>query len=139
MNAPKESPYFPLSVELNYSYSMGELKPYFDALSESRALASTCPQCGKTDFPPRLICDKDQTSTKWTEIEGTGRIIEFTEGKDAHGEKVCFALIRMESASNLCLGRLVGEDFEVGDLVRIQTQDSDSPHPAQKLAFSKFQ
>ena len=37
--------YFPLKVELDYSYSLGDLKPYFDALLEGRALASECPEC----------------------------------------------------------------------------------------------
>ena len=137
MNMPTDSPYFPLNVELNYSYSLGELKPYFDALVDSRALASTCPSCGKTDFPPRLICDEDQAATEWTEIEGSGQIVEFTQGKDAQGKYVCFALIKMNGASNLCLGRLVGENFEIGDLVRIQALDSVVQHPAQNLAFVK--
>ena len=135
---PDQSPYFPLKVELDYSYSLGELKPYFDALAESRALGSICPKCDKVSFPPRILCDDGQTETEWKELDGTGKIIEFTTGKDANGEYVSFALIQMNEASNLCLGRLQDAGLNIGDQVRIHALEMDVAHPAQRVVFKKY-
>ena len=127
--------YLDLKLELDYSYALGGLKPYFDALSEGRALASKCPECGTISFPPRLICANDQTETQWMELDGTGVIVESTSGQDANGEDVCFALIQMDGADNRCLGRLVGGDSDVGDRVRLQAATSNGVHPAQNAVF----
>ena len=132
------SNYFPLKVELEYSYSLGALKPYFDALVESRALASSCPNCGKVSFPPRIVCDDDQTKTEWIELAGVGEIIEFSAGKDANGESAAFALIQMSGASNYCLGRLEEHDLNVGDKVQIHALDLENAHPAQRVVFKRM-
>ncbi len=132
------SNYFSLKVELDYTYSLGALKPYFDALVEARALASNCPACGTVKFPPRIICDDDQSKTDWIELNGTGEIIEFSTGKDANGNSVAFALIQMEGASNLCLGRLEEQDLNVGDLVQIHASDLEHTHPAQRVVFKRI-
>ena len=132
------SNYFPLKVELEYSYSLGALKPYFDALVESRALASRCSKCGKVSFPPRIVCDDDQTKTEWIELAGSGEIIEFSTGKDANGERAAFALIQMSGASNYCLGRLEELDLDVGDNVRIHALDMENTHPAQRVVFKRM-
>ena len=127
--------YFPLKLELDYSYSLGDLKPYFDALREGKALASRCPKCGKTGFPPRLICDDDHTSTEWQELEGTGCIVEMTTGKDANGECASFALIRMDGADNCALGRLKGDNLKKGDRVRLEVKNPNAEHPAQSTVY----
>lgn len=132
------SNYFALKVELDYTYSLGALKPYFDALVESRALASNCPACGKVNFPPRIVCDDDQTKTDWIELNGTGEIIEFSTGKDANGERIAFALIQMNGASNLCLGRLGQQELQVGDQVQIHALDLEDTHPAHRVVFKRI-
>ncbi len=132
------SNYFSLKVELDYTYSLGALKPYFDALVETRALGSNCPTCGKVNFPPRIVCDNDRTDTEWIELNGTGEIIEFSTGRDANGERVVFALIQMNGASNYCLGRLEERDLQVGDLVQINTSGLESAHPAQRVVFKRI-
>ncbi len=123
--------YFPLKVELDYSYSLGDLKPYFDALQEGRALASECPECREVKFPPRLQCDKDGKMAGWKELTGLGTVKRITAGRNE-----TLALIAMDGADNLCLGRLVGKDLVVGDRVRLERIDAtDIQHPAQCAVF----
>ena len=100
-------------------------------------MASVCPKCGKVNFPPRLLCDEDQTESEWKELDSIGRIVELTAGKDARGDSVCFALVRMNEASNLCLARLDGDDFDVGDEVRIHALELANSHPTQNVIFRR--
>ena len=118
--------YFPLKVELDYSYSFGALDQYFKALAEGRALGTFCPRCGRTSFPPKLICDVDHSHTEWRELEGTGVVRELTAGVDAHGQESQFALIAMDGADNLSLGRLRGSQFNTGDRIVIDVEDPNA-------------
>ncbi|MDE0310210.1 MAG: zinc ribbon domain-containing protein [Acidiferrobacterales bacterium] len=129
------SNYFSLKVELDYTYSLGALKPYFDALADARALASSCPACGKVNFPPRIVCGDDWSETDWIELNGTGEVVEFTAGRGTNGNSVAFALIQMKGADNLCLGRCEEQDVKVGNLVQIHTLDLPQSHPAQQVIF----
>ena len=123
--------YFPLKVELDYSYSLGGLKPYFDALQEGRALASECPECREVKFPPRLQCNKDGNEAGWKELTGLGTVKRITAGRNE-----TLAQIAMDGADNLCLGKLDGNDFVVGDRVRLESIDvNDIQHPAQCAVF----
>ena len=127
--------YFPLKVELDYSYSFGALDQYFKALAEGRALGTFCPKCGRTSFPPKLICDIDHSHTEWRELEGTGVVRELTAGVDAHGQETQFALIAMDGADNLSLGRLKGSQFNTGDRIMIDVENPNASHPAQCAVF----
>ena len=131
--------YFPLKVELDYSYSFGALDRYFKALAEGRALGTFCPRCGRTSFPPKIICDIDHCHTEWRELEGTGAIRELTTGVDAHGQETQFALIAMDGADNLSLGRLRGSQFNTGDRIVIDVEDPNAPHPAQCAVFRRIE
>ena len=131
--------YFPLKVELNYSYSFGALDKYFKALAEGRAFGTFCPKCGRTSFPPKLICDVDHSHTEWRELEGTGVVRELTAGVDAHGQESQFALIAMDGADNLSLGRLRGSQFNTGDRIVIDVEDPNAPHPAQCAVFRRIE
>ncbi len=123
--------YFPLKVELDYSYSLGDLKPYFDALQEGRALASECPECREVKFPPRLQCDRDRNMAGWKELTGLGTVKRITTGRNE-----TLAQIAMDGANNLCLVRLDGKDLVVGDRVRLERIDAtDIEHPAQCAVF----
>ena len=130
----EESPYFPLKVELNYDYSLGDLKPYFDALRIGRALASRCPECGRVSFPPRLVCHLDQAPSTWQELTGCGSIHLLSVGREA-----TFAQITMDGADNLCLGRLEGNQFKKGDRVRLDVvKDIAIDHPAKCAVFRRI-
>ena len=119
--------YFSLKVEFDYDYSLGELRPYFDALLEGRALGSRCPQCERVNFPPRLSCNFDRQFAAWHELSGEGTIIQLTVGKEG-----VFAEIAMDGADNYCLGRLSGTNFCPGDRVVLNVSEEASiRHPAQ--------
>lgn len=123
--------YFPLKVELDYSYSLGDLKPYFDALQEGRALASQCPECREVNFPPRLQCGKDGNVAGWKELTGLGTVKRITAGRNES-----LAQIEMDGTDNLCLGRLEGKDLIVGDRVKLHRIDAnDIQHPSQCAVF----
>ena len=130
--------YFPLSVKFEYEYSLGELKPYFDALQKGIAIASKCPKCGTVSFPPRLICAQDHHTTTLIKLQGTGQIKCVTNGKDADGKDVSFALISMDGADNLSLGRVSGEEIIDGDRVQLGICDLDAIHPVQCALFFKI-
>ncbi len=123
--------YFPLSVEFEYNYSLGQLKPYFDALLTGRALASHCPECGRVNFPPRLTCEFDQSKSTWLRLTGRGTIWHVSVGRSQ-----TLAHIKMDGADNLYLGRLDGKNFKAGDRVRLEVdQNIQAVHPAQSAIF----
>lgn len=124
--------YIPIRIILDYSYSLGELKPYFDTLRNGEALGSKCPECQKVHFPPRLICEDDGTSTEWHQLEGTGTITEITT--QANGES--FALIAMDGASNKALGHLTQSSVKPGDRVKITQYDPEAEHPANCVVYT---
>lgn len=130
--------YFPLSIEFEYEYSLGELKPYFDALKKGIAVASKCPTCGTVSFPPRLTCDQNRHTTTLIELRGTGHIKSVTKGKDVHGKTIIFALISMDGADNLSLGRVSGDEISIGDKVRLGVSDLECVHPVQRALFFKI-
>lgn len=129
--------YFPLRIELDYAYSLGELAPYFDALKNGEALASRCPECGAVNFPPRLVCDRDGQKAKWRELPGTGVVVEVTTGFDSDGNDVSFALISMDGAGNSALGRLSYSHGNKGDRVKMAATQPDAAHPARQAVFEQ--
>lgn len=130
------SHYFPLHIELDYAYSLGQLTPYFEALSKGLALASACPKCGRVIFPPRRLCDRDGTPTEWLILSGQGQIVELTQGFDARKNETTFALISMDGAHNMTLGRIEGTRPEPGNRVQLRAKDSAGSHPATLAFFS---
>ncbi len=130
----KDVLYFPLKLELDYCYSLGEMKPYFDALQEGRALASRCPVCECVNFPPRLICESDRQKSTWFELTGLGTIKQLTAGRSE-----TFAHVAMDGAGNLFLGRLSGKNFKKGDRVKlIRDTRAVVRHPAQSISFERI-
>ena len=94
-------------------------------------MASECPGCREVNFPPRLQCDKDENMAVWKELTGLGTVKRITTGRNA-----TLAQIAMDGADNLCLGRLDGKDFVVGNRVRLGRIDvNDIQHPAQCAVF----
>ena len=130
--------YFSLQIELDYSYSVGDLKPYFDALSEGRTLASRCLECDYVSYPPRLICHKDHKQTEWLVLNGTGQIVEITKCRDSENRAIYFALIKMQGADNYTLGRLFCDTAAKGDQVRIAAASAATVHPAQSACFERI-
>ncbi len=128
----------PLTLTLRYRHPLGELAPYFRGLETGRAVATRCPACGRTWFPPRLICPLHDRDVEWTELAGLGRIVSFTVAETtlpfgAVRERRTFALIALDGAENLAFGRVAGDPAEAraGQRVRLARAPGDWPHPAQ--------
>ncbi len=127
--------YFPLKIELNYQYSLGQLKPYFDGLCEGIARATKCPSCEAVWFPPRLVCCSTLLESKFIEIAGTGSVVETTMSFDNNGEPIVFALIKMDQANNSALGQLMYQGAKKGDRVRLCGAQKPQVHPAQGARY----
>ncbi len=135
MNQPDEN-YFALRIDLEYRYSLGALKPYFDALKRGIALASNCSRCGTAHFPPRLGCCGEAGDVQFVELSGLGVVVETTQGRQSTGD-TAFALIAMDGASNCALGRLAYKNASKGDRVKLGTAGGQPRHPAQHAIFDQ--
>lgn len=131
-----------LRLKLKYDHGPGRFKPYFDGLLAGRAVASQCPACGKTWFPPQVRCPDDQTDTGWIQISGSGVVLAVTTTRTklpftAAAETYSFVLVAMEGAENAVFGRMqnaVG-DIAVGTHVELVAPVEEPGHPAQAAQF----
>ena len=123
--------YFPLRVVLDYTYSLGDLQPYFDGLANGVAIGTRCPTCQRTCFPPRLICERDGSKTLWYQLDGSGTVVALTE--QANGE--IFALVKMDGADNRVLARVETAGLKEDDRVEIVVRQSSADHPANLIGF----
>lgn len=81
-------------LNLDYTVPVGDLNPYFEALSEGKALASACANCGNVAFPARAQCGScRETNMKWKPLDGTAKILFRTDTSNAG-----FALVAFEGA-----------------------------------------
>lgn len=102
-------------ITLDYTIPCGDLTPYFDALSDARALATTCIACGHVAFPARTSCLRCAgQQINWTELPGTARVLYRTVGPTGS-----FALVRFDGADTNSTVALVyadtQEELEVQD------------------------
>lgn len=132
----------PLTLTLRYRHPLGDLAPYFRGLEAGRAVAARCPECGRTWFPPRLVCSLHDRDVEWTDLTGLGRIVSVTVTETAlpfgvTRERRAFALISLDGAENLAFGRLASDPAEAraGQRVRLARAPGDWPHPAQAAWF----
>ncbi len=131
-----------IDLLLRYEHPLGALAPYFEGLAKGRAMATRSPSNGRVWFPPRIVCPYDFSETEWIELEGTGQIVSVTMGPgrlpltEQVGE-LSFALIAVDGADNLTLGRVIGEGTpRLGSRVRLARLDEAPPHPAQAACFT---
>lgn len=131
-----------LSISLRYSHGLGDLSPYFAALTRGDALATRCEPCRRTWFAPRLVCACGSRDISWRPLAGSGVLQQVTSGRTLlPGTPIAgtfaFALIRMDGADNLCLGRIMVDDRELhaGQRVRLALAARSWVHPAQCCDF----
>ena len=131
-----------IDVTLRYAHALGGLAPYFKGLAAGLAVASICPVCRRTWFPPRLGCCSRSGSVRWTTLAGTGRVVAGTSGGGTlpfgggpAGEGL--ALIALDGADNLALGWVdgLGGEPPEGARVRLVTSGRHPPHPAQAARY----
>ena len=132
-----------LTLALRYTHALGALAPYFEGLAAGCAVASACPACGRTWFPPRLGCCSRAGAVQWTTLAGTGRVIAGTNGGGAlpfgggpAGEGL--ALIALDGADNLAIGWVDGFGDEPPEGARVRLVPASGhrpPHPAQAARY----
>jgi uncharacterized OB-fold protein len=132
-----------VEIVLRYTHGLGDLAPYFDGLERGAAVARRCANCGRTWFPPRVVCGCGSADGEWVELAGRGTIVAATRGRatlpgtPVTGE-LGFALIRLDGADNLAFGRLAGEAARLtpGAAVRLRRADGEWAHPAQCAEYA---
>ena len=133
---------FELDISLRYAHGLGDLSPYFAALTRGVALATQCKACHRTWFAPRLVCTCGSRDISWRPLVGSGVVRHVTQGRTllpgtAIVGTFAFCLIRMDGADNLCLGRVVVDHQKLhpGRVVRLALVARTWAHPAQSCDF----
>lgn len=114
-----------LTLTLRYTRSVGDLAPYFEGLATGVARATRCATCARSWFPPRLVCPRGHTDLRWLSLSGVGVVQALTQGMgklpfDADERPLMLALVAMEGADNLVLGRVDATvPVRAGDRVRL--------------------
>ncbi|MCG8435290.1 MAG: hypothetical protein MJA83_14795, partial [Gammaproteobacteria bacterium] len=101
----------PLRLEFTYQHGLGEFSAYFERLEQGVALASHCPICERTYFPPRAICQAGHTGLENRELPGTGKIISITNGLETKAfgtteSHTTVVLVLIDGADTVSFGRL---------------------------------
>ena len=132
----------PLTLTLRYAHPLGELAPYFQGLDAGRAIATRCPTCARTWFPPRLSCPEHGAATVWTDLSGKGRIVSVSIADStlpfgAETARRAFLMVALDGAENLAFGRFAGapDAARAGLKVRLARAPGTWPHPAQAAWF----
>lgn len=132
----------PLLVQLRHHHPLGELAPYFHGLQAGRAIASRCPACARTWFPPRLQCPDHRGPTDWVELPGSGRIVSVTLTDSvlpfgSESASRAFVLVALDGTENLAFGRLaeVPDAAVDGRLVWLSRAAGAWPHPSQAACY----
>jgi uncharacterized OB-fold protein len=130
-----------LTFSWRYNHGFGALAPFFAALTRGRAMATACPICRTAWFPPRLACPAHGPVDTWRELSGIGTVRVMTRTTlslplTGRSSAVGLALIAMDGASNLVVGRMAGAgDVEPGARVRLAVDTGVTVHPIQSMLF----
>lgn len=142
MTGDLETPTSELRLELKYDHGMGRFTPYFDGLLAGHAVASQCPACGRTWFPPQARCPDDQTETGWSRLPGSGAVLAVTTTRTklpftAAAETYSFVLVAMDGAENAVFGRMQNVECDIapGSRVELVAPVDEPGHPAQAAQF----
>ena len=115
-----------IRLNLQYDHSFGELSPYFEGLSNGRAMARRCKDCGRVWFPPHTLCPEDSGFCDWLELEGNGLVISVTATCSLlpftkNYTNNIFLMVAMAGATNAAFGKLLptGEPAAPGDRVHL--------------------
>lgn len=141
MSGDQSPPRLDLAFAWRYGHSFGALAPYFEGLRAGRAMATRCPVCAHIWFPPRIVCPEHGAGVEWTALTGEGRVAVATLTTvplplTGRGERAWLALIAMEGASNLALGRIHADrPVQPGLCVRLSVDPGRIAHPAQAALY----
>lgn len=110
------------TINLEYTIAEGSLKPYFDALVSSKALASKCQACARVAFPARIICGTCKSDqVEWLALTGSATLVQRTDGP-THS----FALMQFAGADTLSTVALLNPSIQ-SSTGRLQTPGDGRP------------
>jgi uncharacterized OB-fold protein len=114
--------HWPGDMQADYLYPSGVAgdKLFKHIIKNDSFLASKCPKCDKTYFPPRMYCEVcfcDIPENKWIEIPAVGTIKLFTVVTiDSYGEKLkepkVIGMINMDNTDGILLGVIKTDDID---------------------------
>jgi uncharacterized OB-fold protein len=68
------------TLQITYNMPISRTSKFWKGLKEGKVYATTCKKCGKLHFPPVADCgDCGSSDMDWTELDGTGEIVTFTQ------------------------------------------------------------
>ena len=68
------------TLQITYNLPISRTSKFWQGLKEGKVYATTCKKCGKLHFPPVADCgDCGSSDMKWTELDGEGEIVTFTQ------------------------------------------------------------
>jgi uncharacterized OB-fold protein len=68
------------TLQITYNLPISRTSKFWKGLKEGKVYATTCKKCGKLHFPPVADCgDCGSSEMKWTELDGKGEIVTFTQ------------------------------------------------------------
>jgi len=139
-------------MQADYFYPNGVAgdKLFKHIMKNDSFLASKCPKCNKTYFPPRLYCEDcfcDIPEDKWVEVPANGTIkLHTVVSIDTYGEKLeepkVIGMINIEGTDGTLLGVIktdnIDEDLK-GKQVKAVFQPKDKREGTLKdiLYFTK--
>jgi uncharacterized OB-fold protein len=115
------------TLHITYNLPISRTSKFWQGLREGKIYATKCQKCGKLHFPPVADCgDCGSSNVKWTELDGKGEIVTFTQVvvKPASFSKEAdyiVAIARLKEGVRV-LAWLIGverEDVQVGMKVRL--------------------
>lgn len=84
------------------------VKHYYEELENGKILGRKCPECGATQFPPRIVCNScGCMEQEWTEISGNATLTDVTMPSRMTGpftevfKPFVMGCIRLEDGSEL--------------------------------------
>jgi uncharacterized OB-fold protein len=137
-----DSPYVELSQRLDYRHSLGQMAPFFAALSDSRIAGTRCVSCQRTYVPPRATCPIDASPAVWADVATSGTVVATSTiarrpkyAADGPPELV-LGLVQLDGVDTALLAELVDDQtIEAGARVEAVFRDART-HPVQQLAFA---
>ena len=68
------------TLQITYNLPISRTSKFWEGLNEGKVYGTTCQKCGKLHFPPVADCGEcGQSDMKWTELDGVGEIVTFTQ------------------------------------------------------------
>ncbi len=111
------------------NFEQTAIKKFWDSLKEGKLLTTKCSECGKTEFPPKIVCTSCYSDKmEWIELPKRGRIYSFTEMHvvpTGFKPPLTVAVVELENGVRL-FSYVVNarfEDLKVGDVVEIDFQE----------------